>query len=425
MHRDASGGIRRASGLALPLPKPVRLPEPEEREAYRILSFGVRIGASLLSCGAGTADVEATMLAAVHACGLRECEVDVTFTSISVSYVRGDDLAPVTSMRVVRRRALDYTRLTEVANLVEDLVQGRLNRADAMARLDRSDSAPHPYPRWRVSIATASLAAAIVVLLGGTAVPALATAIAVFLFSVNVPVAPSLVVSAGIILLLPGVILVGSVQDAISGFLVTATARALEVLLLVAGIISGVALGLYLAVRLDAQVQILDAAVPLRLLPVAVAAAVSGSICFAYSNYAPRRALLSAGLAGGLGYLLANLLERAGFPDPLSAGVAAVVVGFGSYALAGRQRIPPLILVVPGITPLLPGLTLYRAMFQLTAGEPFTGLLTALEATSIGVALAAGVIFGELIAQPVRREVDRWERRQTGPRLINPLKKRA
>jgi uncharacterized membrane protein YjjB (DUF3815 family) len=111
-------------------------------------------------------------------------------------------------------------------------------------------------------------------------------------------------------------------------------------------------------------------------------------------------------------------------PDPLSSGLAAILVGFGSYTLSGRQRIPPLILVVPAITPLLPGLTLYRAMYQLTTGEPFTGLLTALEAFSIGVALAAGVIFGELIAQPVRREVDRWERRYAGPRLISPRRKR-
>ena len=457
MRRVSGGAVRRTAGLALPLPEPVRLPEPEEREAYRILSFGLRIGASLLSCGAGTADVEDTVLAAVHACGLRDCEVDATFTSISVSYLRGEDVAPVTSVRVVRRRALDYTRLTEVANLIEDLVQGRVTRENAMERLITSDNAPHPYPRWRVTVARAGLAAAIVVLLGGSAIPALvgfgaalvvdrvnlrlsandlpgfyqnvcggalATSIAVVVSWVDVPVAPSLVVSAGIILLLPGVILVGSVQDAISGFLVTAMARTLEVFLLVAGIISGVAIALYCAVRLDAPVQVLDSAVSLSAPPVAVAAAATGSIVFAYSNYAPRRALLSAGLAGALGYSLANLLERADVPDPLSAGIAAVVVGFGSYALAGRQRIPPLILVVPGITPLLPGLTLYRAMFQLTTGEPFTGLLTALEAISIGVALAAGVIFGELIAQPVRREVDRWERRYAGPRLISPRRER-
>ena len=171
VHRVPGGSVRRTAGLALPVPEPVRLPEPAEREAYRILTFGLRIGASLLSCGAGTADVEDTVIAAVRACGLRDCEVDVTFNSISVSYLRGDDVAPVTSVRVVRRRALDYTRLTEVANLVEDLVQGRVDRDGAMARLERSDSAPHPYPRWRVSIASAGLAAAIVVLLGGTRDP--------------------------------------------------------------------------------------------------------------------------------------------------------------------------------------------------------------------------------------------------------------
>src|SRR6266536_2654197 len=45
-------------------------------------------------------------------------EVDVIFTSITVTCHRGTDLAPVTALRVVRGRGLDYTRLTETELLV-------------------------------------------------------------------------------------------------------------------------------------------------------------------------------------------------------------------------------------------------------------------------------------------------------------------
>lgn len=437
-------------------PEPLRLPEPAEREAYRLLSFGLRVGEVLLSCGAGTADVEATVLAAVHACGLRRCEVDVTFTSLSIAYLRGDDVAPVVNVRVVRHRGLDYTRLTEVANVVADLEAGRVSQEEATARLDTADRAPHPYRRWTLTLATGALAASIVVLLGGTLVPAvvgflaaaavdrlnlwlarrnmpafyqnvcggaLATSVAVFLFWLHVPVPPSLVIAAGIVVLLPGVVLVGSVQDAISGFLVTAAARSMEVLLLTAGIIGGVGIALNVSLRLGVEIEVLEGGVSLGRLPVAVLAAGLAGVFFAYANYAPRRALPAAGVAAALGYLVVSALQQVEVSAAIAAGAAAVTVGFGSYALAGRQRIPPLVLVVPGIIPLLPGLTIYSAMLRLTQGEPFTGIIILLDALSVGVALAAGVLLGEILAQPVRRELGRWERRYAGPRLVAPLRR--
>ncbi len=45
-----------------------------------------------------------------------------------------------------------------------------------------------------------------------------------------------------------------------------------------------------------------------------------------------------------------------------------------------------------------------------------------LTAASIGVALASGVLLGEYIAQPLRREARRLESRLAGPRLVDPLR---
>ena len=83
----------------------------------------------------------------------------------------------------------------------------------------------------------------------------------------------------------------------------------------------------------------------------------------------------------------------------------------------------PLLLLVPAIIPQLPGLTTFRALLAITSGEPAEGFSLLLSALTIGLALAAGVIFGGLVAQPVRREVDRLERR-VGPRLIGPRHRR-
>ncbi len=46
-------------------------------------------------------------------------------------------------------------------------------------------------------------------------------------------------------------------------------------------------------------------------------------------------------------------------------------------------------------------------------------------AASVAISLAAGVILGEYVAQPLRREARRMERRLSGPRLVGPLRARA
>lgn len=52
----------------------------EQREVYRSIDLALRIGEVVLSSGAGTADATATILGVTAACGLRGCEVDITFT---------------------------------------------------------------------------------------------------------------------------------------------------------------------------------------------------------------------------------------------------------------------------------------------------------------------------------------------------------
>jgi uncharacterized membrane protein YjjP (DUF1212 family) len=434
--------------------EPMRLPEPEEREAYLVLDFALRAGEILLSGGAGAADVTATTMALAGACGLSRVDCDITFTSITLVYVRATDVAPVTSMRLVRRRALDYTRVTEVHNLVDDLVEGRIDPRTAMDRLESIRRARHPYRSWSVTAARAVLAAAVVVLLGGGlfVTPAafvstvlvdrvilwldnrnvphfyqnavgglIATATALALVAADVGVRPGLVVAGGIILLLPGSTLVGAVQDGITGFLVTAAARAFEVALLTAGIVAGVGIGLDVGVRLGISVEIAPSVeFSLTQVPIQVVAAGVAAAAFAAANYAPRRTIPAAGLAGALGWLAFVGTEQLGLSPASGSAAAAVLVGFGSYALAHRQKAPPLIYLAAGIIPLLPGLTIYRGMLRIAESDTIGGLITLGNAVAIGLALASGAILGEFLAQPARRELTRLERRLAGPRLAGP-----
>lgn len=356
-------GRRRAAPRPVPAAstEPVHLPEPDERQAYRILDFALRAGELLLSGGEAAAEVTAMTIAITRACGLPYVVSEVTFTSITLSYVRAPDVAPVTSVRLVEQRTPDYTRVTEVHNLVDDLVARRVTPAEAIERLDRIRERRHPYRRWVVTGFRAVLAAAVAVLLGAgvlvtviaflttvvvdrttgalaarlvpdfyanTVGAAIATTVAMLVLVADLDVRPSLIVASGIVLLLPGITLVGAVQDAINGFPLTATARAFEVFVLTAGIVTGVAAVLSLADRLSLPLAVNQPpSTGWGDVPVQLVAAVLSAAAAAGASYAPRRTLPAAGVAAGLGWGAFRGLDELGLDPALATGVAAVLVG--------------------------------------------------------------------------------------------------
>ncbi|GAB2933681.1 threonine/serine exporter family protein [Rhodococcus aerolatus] len=453
-------GAASPSGMIPAAPFAVR---PDERLAddahvTQVLELGLRVGEVLLSSGTGSSDCIAGIVAVCGAYGLPHVEVDVTFTCITVSAHRGLQHTPVSAMRVVRYRSMDYTRLAEVDRLVRSSQLGHLSPAEAHAELDRLTRAPHPYPRRVATLAWATMAAAVSVLLGGGVLVAvvaflttgaidrvgrvvnrtglpfffvrvlgafIATVPAALLYAVQdrigVDVAPSQIVGAGIIVLLSGLSLVGSVQDAITGSLVTAAGRFLEVVVLTAGIIVGIALALKLASGLGIELPALGTAPQsFARLPVQVVAAAAAAAAFSLASYAERKAVLSAAVAGGAGYLLYGLGTRFGVGIVLSTAVAALVVGLAGGVISRRTRIPPLVIAVAGITPLLPGGAIYRAMYALTSNDLATGSAELAGALATAAALASGVVLGEWFALPVRQGLSRLERRVTGPPLAGP-----
>ncbi len=74
----------------------------------------------------------------------------------------------------------------------------------------------------------------------------------------DLDVDPSMVVTASIIMLLAGIGFMGAIQDALTGFYITAGARLLEALLATAGIIAGVSGGLTVGTMLGVELTRLD-----------------------------------------------------------------------------------------------------------------------------------------------------------------------
>ncbi|MFD0199841.1 MULTISPECIES: threonine/serine ThrE exporter family protein [Saccharothrix] len=424
--------------------RPVEGPSlPDDSTVHLVLDLALRVGEAQMAGGAGAADVTATILAVTTAYGLPHTEVDVIYTSITVSCHRGTEAAPVTSMRVVRGRSVDYSRLAAVEDLIRRITSDGVTAVEASAEIERIGRADHPYPRWVATLAWAGMAGAVAFLVGGgpllaataavvtalidrvgrilnrRSLPfffqqvvggALATSVAVTMYATDLlPSArPSLLVATGIVVLLSGLSLVGTVQDAITGYNVTAAGRTMEVALLTAGLIAGIALTLRAGVQFGVPTSIADPLPPLAsAVPMQFAAGAATSAFFALASYAPVRALPMAAAAGAVGTTSYGLLALTGTNSITCAVVAATVVGFVGKIVSRRLRTPPLLVAVAGMVPLLPGWTTYRGLYQLTAeGDP-AGLSTLVLAAGTALALASGVVLGEHLGHPVRTGLGR------------------
>lgn len=423
-------------------------------EIYRAMDLSLRVGEILLSSGAGAADVKSMMLAVTSACGLRNCSHDINFTTLSVSYQQDPDSPPETHMRTVQRRGLDYGALSDVDRMLRRLVSGEIDRAEASAIVNEIMSSKRPYSRTVVTLAAGVMAGGLSLLLGGNLLvfavtvamacvidiagrwlsarripsfyqqilgAAIATVTAVGLNELHAPANPSLIVASGIIMLLSGISIVGAVQDALTGYYVTGSARTFEAILLTGGVIAGVSMGLALAQNFGANLTITIFEPSLADLPKQLTGAVIASVAFAVSCQVPLRALAGLGLVGLFAQLLYQSTVAALFPS-VASGIASFGVGLVAFHVGRQIRVPPLVVVTVGVVALLPGGAIYRGLYMLLVDAKPMGVIELLGAITIAVALAAGAILGEYVAQPLARTAGKLETRLSGPRLVGPLK---
>jgi uncharacterized membrane protein YjjP (DUF1212 family) len=413
---------------------------------YRSLAIALRVGAVLLTAGASTDDVERAMRRVARAAGLEDVQSVVILGILTISAVRASDRQPITQTRIVGRRTSDSQRLVRASRLVDRIEAGKVSTEEAAAELDRIDALPPPYSAWVLTLAMALSSAASTVLFGGTAQdalatlaiglavepvvrrvetsglpeffqvligPFLATALAVILVAVGLPINGGLVVTGAILRFLPGAALVAGLRDLIDRSIISGSARLAEALLLGAAVAGGTALALTAGTALGGPVLRVGelGRGPESTVAQAVAA---GFACafFALRLGVERRTLVEVFLLGGAAWAIALAGAEVAVGGIAPTVAAAVVVGVVAQALALRRRMPSVIWSVPAVLPLLPGLTTVRGILEIDTIE---GLMLIIAAIASGFALGAGVAFGS-IAVAVAREA-----RAAAPSLSLPI----
>ncbi|WP_446666334.1 threonine/serine ThrE exporter family protein [Flexivirga sp. B27] len=452
-----------------PYREPAAMVAPDEEASVRsALELAVRVGELLFRCGAGTRDVEAAVIAVAAAAGLRRLEIDITNQSLLVQAPTPSGV-PVTLLRVARSNTRDFARLTAVHGLVQELVAGGIDDVEAATRkLRRIQRTARLYPRWLVALGYAGLAGSVCAILGGHAMAiavAVLSALAVdrigralgkrgvpSFYSAAAGAGVSVVlawlgylvgvhgwlgldmtnndfayaVAAGIVVLLPGRAMASAVEDAVTGFPITGAGRLLTVLLSTAGIIVGIAAGLSFTLRLDKALE-LELTAPKALsfgnqqtvLWFRVLCGAFGAMCSAVTARALPRHLLPAGLLGALGLFLSGALSSSlglgGFRlgATTAIAVAAIAIGVAGRLIGLRMGAPALVLVVPAVSPLLPGLRIFRGMYDAVNGSIVgaavtsqgAAITTLMGAAAVALAISTGVVMGDVLSAPLDRRV--------------------
>ncbi|WP_375540788.1 threonine/serine exporter ThrE family protein [Streptomyces sp. TRM64462] len=401
----------------------------------RVLDLTLRIGELLLAGGEGAEDVEAAMFAICRSYGMDRCEPTVTFTLLSVTYQPSLVDDPVTASRIVRRRVTDYTRLTAVYQLVADIsTEGYdVTLEEAYRRLALIRRNRHPYPGWVLTLAAGMLAGAASVLLGGglavfliaaagamlgdrlawlaagrglpefyqfavAAMPPAALGVTVSLLHAGLR--PSAVITGGLFALIPGRALVAAVQDGLTGFYITASARLLEVAYFFVAIVVGVLTALYVGVQLGAQLNPEGTVAPVERPLVQIAAAMVLSLTFAVLLQQERGTVLFVMCNGAVAWVVfAAVAVTAKGSTVLATALAAGLVGLFGQLMARYERTSSLPYVTAAIGPLLPGSATYYGVLNIAQGRIDGGFNSLARAAALALAIAIGVNLGGELAR--------------------------
>ncbi|MFI6861707.1 threonine/serine exporter ThrE family protein [Streptomyces sp. NPDC050421] len=419
-----------------PAPEPVQRHDDAGPAVPRVLDLTLRIGELLLAGGEGAEDVEAAMFAVTRSYGLDRCEPTVTFTLLSISHQPSLVDDPVTASRTVRRRGTDYTRLAAVFRLIDDITteEGEISLEEAYRRLAEIRRNRHPYPGWVLTMAAGGLAGAASVLVGGGPVVFLIAALGAmlgdrlawlcagrglpefyqFVVAAMPPAAmgvaltlthwsdvrPSAVITGGLFALLPGRALVAGVQDGLTGYYITASARLLEVMYFFIAIVTGVLLALYgglqLGAELDPEARFITHDRPV----IQILASMVLTLSFAILLQQERATVLAVTLNGGVAWIIYGAMARTGDLSAVAAtATAAGLVGLFGQLFSRYRYTSSLPFITAAIGPLLPGSATYFGLLGVAQNELDRGLASLSTAVATALAIAIGVNLGSEISR--------------------------
>ncbi|MDH3718170.1 MAG: threonine/serine exporter family protein [Planctomycetota bacterium] len=381
-------------------------------ELRDIVDLSLWAGQLLLQHGAETQRVEQSIHQLGTALGCDWLDILVSPNAIIVSNSARDEFRTKVR-RVVRFGGVNMSLMADVLALIQRVIDGQLDRHQVRQHLQQIDHQPRYYGRWTVAGMIGLACAAFSQLFGGDiyvfCTTFMAAAVAMFIRQelmrhyfnnlLNVTLTafvagtlaaaagslgftqqPEIALAASVLLLVPGVPLINSIDDLVHGQIVAGLVRGAT-----GGLVSlSIAVGLTLAIGAQGWTNLWSTLTPPGSLLVDAFWSGLAAIGFAMLFNVPRRALVACALCGAAGHAVRTALIHGthGLLATIEVAtlVAAICIGFVARTLERRSSIPASIYAIPAVIPMVPGTYAFGTMIALLQ---VAGLLD-------GVALVAG-----------------------------------
>ncbi|MGE3632219.1 MAG: threonine/serine exporter ThrE family protein [Sandaracinaceae bacterium] len=358
-----------------------------------------------------------------------EVQAFATPTAILATLSDGDEL--ITQVVRVEPGGTDLERLSALNELVGRVERHELTPGDAKRRLDVILARPPRYGATASMVAYGLVSVSAAALLGGSLVdlpvaaglgvlvgigeglaarfdslgrllPALGAALASFLgtavAAAGVPVQPSVLLLAAVVVLLPGFTLTTAMLELASAHLVSGMARLAAAAITFLQLAFGIALGRALAQLLGEVDQASAPSLPEWTLLVAPVVSALGFGVLLKARPSPALPVLASGFLALLGSRVGGQLLGA----ELGAFVGAFLVAAAAHLYARRSGQPVTLMLVPGILFMVPGSVGFLSLSSLIEQDVQNAVITAFRMCLIAMALAAGLLAASA-AIPSRR----------------------
>lgn len=411
--------IHRSDAAPPPVPGGSSNAPLDQRDHEIAVQLVLRLAEQLHRYGTPSHRVEATLSSLGALLGL-EISIFCVPTMIEVAVGSGPQQRGL--MLRVEPGSPDLARLETMLSIMDGLRSGRYTPAEALERVNHVADAPRRPRSLLTLLALAATGAAAALIFGGgqneivaaalicalagqvastlgrhpsraALADFLAGAIVTFLAggaaAIAAPTSTSIVMIASLIAFLPGLGLATAMNELAMRQLVSGTSRLMGAIMTFIAIGFGAAVGGRLATEaFPARIDVPPIPLPSwALLPALLIVGTSLAILYR----AHRRDLGWVMLGTVIGFFGAAFGERLLGPT-LGVCVGAALVGLAGNLLARLRPKPSALLVIPGITLLLPGSAGFRGLHALMQNDVVSGIGIATTAITVAGALVAGLL---------------------------------
>lgn len=401
------------------------------------VGFLLRLAKALHTYGLPAYELEHTMNGCAEALGFGIQCMSLP-TSISMTILPPNAIAQTYLIRVSPGEVnLEKLRLT--TDIAQQVIADNITTEQGAAKLKQIANTQSPYPNWVVVMAFAVVSASISRIFSGSLaemaasgaigivmgiialasrtrplldhlLPSLcaflATLIALLINQVvDQPIAVSVVIISGLIVLLPGLSLTIAMAELATQNMVSGTARLTGATTVFIQLAFGSALGVELGKLLNLDLTSASVSqVSYWSIWLAVAMAAIGLVPLFEARKRDVVWFLFSALTAFTTVFFASKI----FGSSLGAFCGAITIGLLAKQISRIFDIPGAMIMMPGFIILVPGSVGYRSIMALVEKDIIGGLETAFNVAVIGISLVAGFLISSMVALPKHRAKDHY-----------------